>query len=155
MGESRDIMVGGVPDERILRFIRRHHVLSVATISEKGPWCAALFYAYSPELGAFVFTTDPATRHGSEMLQEGSVAASVVLETRVVGNVQGLQISGRAERAAGEEMELARGCYLKRFPYAVVADLHLWLLRPTLLKLTDNKLGFGRKLIWRAAEDEE
>ncbi len=148
-------MVGGVPDGRIIKFIRRHHVLSVATLSEEGPWCAALFYAYSPELGAFVFTTDPATRHGSDMLHEGNVAASVVIETRVVGNIQGLQITGRAERATVGEIEMARSCYLKRFPYAVVADLHLWLLRPTLLKLTDNKLGFGRKLIWRAAKDEE
>lgn len=152
MSAERDIQRGGVPDERIVKFIKRHHVLSLATQSADGLWCAALFYAYSADLQAFVFTSDPATRHAQEMEQCASVAASIVLETRVVGKVQGLQIAGVARRAEGEEFDLAKRAYLKKFPYAAVAELHLWLLRPQRLKLTDNTLGFGRKLIWMADE---
>ncbi len=30
--------------------------------------------------------------------------------------------------------------------------LRLWSITPTFLKLTDNTLGFGKKLIWNAQE---
>ncbi len=128
----------------MVRFVGRHHVLTLATCSDKGPWCANCFYAFDKRRGVWYFTSDPTTRHGEEMARNPQVAASIVLETRVVGRVQGLQIRGRVRPAD----ETGRSCYLKRFPYAAVADLHLWMLEPEELKLTDNTLGFGKKLRW-------
>lgn len=149
MSEPMSVSAPEAVDGRIVRFIGRHHVMTLATVSAAGlPYCANLFYAYLPERNLFVFTTDTATRHGSEMAACSHVAASVVLETRTVGLVQGLQIEGTAERPEGDLLQEARNAYIRRFPYAAVADLSLWTLAPTLLKLTDNKLGFGKKLIW-------
>ena len=112
------------------------------------PYVANCFYAYDSERNLFVFTTDDTTRHGSHMLQNSNVALSIVLETRIVGRIQGLQVCGIAERGDDE----ARKRYIKRFPYAAVAPLSLWMVRPTYLKLTDNTLGFGKKLIWQSEE---
>ncbi len=132
-------------DPKIERFIAKHHVLTLATATNDGkPYCSNAFYAYSKGEGAFVFTSDSSTCHGKMMLENNRVAASVVLETRVVGRVQGLQITGRIVSAKDEDKAL----YIKRFPYAVVADLTLWRLEADMLKLTDNTLGFGKKLIW-------
>lgn len=78
------------PDPRIVRFIRRHHVLVLATAAQGVPYCADLFYTYDQERNELVFTSDDTTRHGREMILEPVVAGSVVLETRVVGRVQGL-----------------------------------------------------------------
>ncbi|MDL2320548.1 pyridoxamine 5'-phosphate oxidase family protein [Alistipes sp. OttesenSCG-928-B03] len=188
----------GAPDLKIVRFIRRHHVMTLATCRGGQPWCANVFYAYIPDHNLFVFTSDVSTRHGREAADNARVSASIVLETRVVGRVQGLQIEGRLEltvpkqacvdanaaeeidevagrglpsekngRVAkfsteyheiggeGEGVELAaaaRRAYLKRFPYAAVAELELWVLRPTRMKLTDNTLGFGKKLHWERQE---
>lgn len=132
------------PDPRIVRFLRRHHVLVLATAATGVPYCADLFYAYDQERNELVFTSDETTRHGREMLLCPAVAGSVVLETRVVGRVQGLQLCGCAER--GDER--ARKLYLQRFPYAALSPLTLWRLRPAFMKYTDNTLGFGTKLIW-------
>ena len=49
--------------------------------------------------------------------------------------------------AADEE---AKSVYIKRFPYAAVAPLKLWMVEPKMMKLTDNTLGFGTKLIWQS-----
>ncbi len=133
--------------DRIAAFIKRHHVMTLATVAtDARPWCAHVFYAWMGD--RFVFTTDIATRHGSEMVSGGRVAAGIALETRIVGRVQGLQIEGEVRRVEASEFEKARKIYLKRFPYAAVVELQLWLLEPTLMKLTDNTLGFGKKLIW-------
>ena len=42
--------------------------------------------------------------------------------------------------------------YIKAFPYAAVADLSLWRIEADMMKLTDNTLGFGKKLIWHREE---
>ena len=116
-------------DERIARFLGRHHVLTLATAADGTPYCANAFYAYDKGRNRLVFTSDLSTRHAREMLAERRVAASVVLKTRIVGKVQGLQLW---------------------FPYAALAELTLWALVPDYLKFTDNTLGFGKKLIWKA-----
>ncbi len=136
-------------DERIIKFIKRHHVLTLATVNSEGmPYVANCFYAYDKRRNLLIFTSDETTRHGGEMAANGNVAVSIVLETRVVGRVEGVQITGIAERGDNE----AKLCYIKRFPYAAVAPLTLWMVRPTMMKLTDNTLGFGTKLIWRSEE---
>ena len=137
------------PDRRIVKFIRRHHVLTLGTCTDDGPWCANIFYAYVPERNLFVYTTAPQTRHGREAAMNPHVSASIVLETKVVGRVRGLQIAGHTQQVAEGE-SFARAVYLKRFPYAAAAKLDLWILEPSYMKFTDNTLGFGRKLIWEA-----
>ncbi len=136
-------------DHRITEFIKKHHVFTLATSVEDIPWCAACFYAWHETERFFVYTTDPTTRHGTEATKNKHVAANIVLETRLVGKIQGLQISGVTFPAEGELEEVARKRYLKRFPYARLVDLNLWILEPQTLKLTDNNLGFGKKLIWQ------
>lgn len=136
-------------DARFGSFIRKHHVLTVATVNLSGePYVANCFYAYDAKRNRIIFTSATTTRHGGEMEADGRVALSIVLETRIVGRVQGLQIVGRATRGDEE----AKSIYLKRFPYTVVAPLELWMVEPTMMKLTDNTLGFGTKLIWQSEE---
>ena len=139
-----------VVDERIVKFIKKHHVLTLATLEpgSEQPYVAHCFYAYDSERNLFVFTSDLATRHGSEMDKNPNVALSIVRETRIVGAIEGLQITGQAVR--GDDKAKIR--YIKRFPYAAVAPLSLWMVSPKMMKLTDNKLGFGKKLIWQSEE---
>ena len=136
-------------DKRITDFIKRHHVLTLATVSSEGePYCAACFYAYDKERNRLIFTSADSTRHTQQMLENKRVAIGITLETRIVGKVQGAQICGIAER--GDEKDKAT--YIKRFPYAAVAPLNIWAVEPTFIKLTDNTLGFGKKLIWNRQE---
>ena len=136
-------------DKRIEGFIAEHHVLTLATATPCGePYCCNAFYAYDKASGAFIFTTDLSTHHGKMMAENERVAASILLETRTVGKIQGLQITGKVKPAIdGDKMR-----YIKDFPYAVVADLSLWRLEAEMMKFTDNRLGFGKKLIWRRSE---
>lgn len=139
-------------DPRICDFIEEHHVLTLATTVAGKPWTAACFYAYMRAENRFVFTTDLKTRHGDEMAKNSSVAANIILETSVVGKIQGVQISGTVERPKGELLSAAKKRYLKRFPVARLLDPELWTLTPDLLKMTHNRLGFGKKLFWHDTE---
>ena len=136
-------------DKRIVDFIKRHHVLTLATATSDGvPYCAACFYAYDKERNRLIFTSDDKTNHAQQMLQNANVAIGITLETRVVGKVQGVQICGKVERGNEEDKRV----YIKRFPYAALAPLNIWAVEPSFIKLTDNTLGFGKKLIWNSQE---
>jgi uncharacterized protein YhbP (UPF0306 family) len=135
-------------ETRIIKFFRKHHVLTIATSYENESWCANCFYVYLEEENALVFTTDTDTRHGKEFVKNSLVAGSVVLETNLVGKIQGIQFQGIVSEPEGEMLSKARWAYLKRFPPAVLMDTHLWIVKLTLIKMTDNRLGFGKKLIW-------
>lgn len=133
---------------RIKSLLKRHHLLTVATSADGVPWCASCFFSWDISLCAFIITTDPATRHGSEFRGNPRVAGTIALETKRVGRIRGLQFTGVVSEPSGDDLKAARRSYLRRFPYAALADLHLWIIKPDFMKLTDNRLGFGKKITW-------
>ena len=147
-------------DKPIIDFIKEHHVMTLATMTcgmgsgEKQqtqctvPYCSNLFYAWDGT--HFVVTSSDSTRHAQDAARNPNVAAAIVLETKTVGKIQGLQLQGIMRRPCKEEMKNARKAYLRAFPFAVFMDLELWFIEPTFAKLTDNRLGFGKKLVWTA-----
>lgn len=141
-------------DKRISDFIVQHHVLHLAVSRENIPWCCSCFYCYLPGRNLFVITSDPDTRHIKDFLGggEGAVAGTIALETKIPGKIRGIQFAGSLLRLKGDELKEARSRYLARFPVARLMKLHLWGIRPVILKLTDNRLGFGTKLLWLSSE---
>lgn len=137
-----------LPEKRIVDFIQQHHVLTLATVAENNPWCSNCFYTYLEEENCFVFTSDDDTKHAQDALKNKYVAGSVVLETNVVGKIRGIQFRGIMERPDEEFHKKAKKAYLKKFPYAALMKTSLWVLHLTHIKMTDNRLGFGKKLTW-------
>ncbi len=135
-------------DDRIIRFFRKHHVLTIATTVENEPWCANCFYVYLKDENALVFTSDHDTRHGQEFLKNSLVAGSVVLETIVIGKIRGIQFQGTISEPGADMLRKAKNAYLMRFPVAALMDTTLWIVKLTHIKMTDNRMGFGKKLIW-------
>ena len=95
-----------------------------------------------------MFTTDDDARHGREFDINPNVAGSIVLETKVIGKIRGVQFEGMVSKPDDTSYKKIKNAYLKRFPVAMLMDTNLWILRITHMKLTDNRLGFGKKLIW-------
>jgi uncharacterized protein YhbP (UPF0306 family) len=135
-------------DKRIIKFFRKHHVLTIATTVDNEPWCATCFYVYLEEENALVFTSDLKTRHGKEFLKNVLVAGTVALETLVIGKIRGIQFQGTVSEPLGEMTAKAKSAYLRRFPVAMLMETHLWIVKLSLIKYTDNRLGFGKKLLW-------
>jgi len=135
-------------DKRIKEFFKKHHVLTIATSVGNEPWCANCFYVYMEEENTLVFTTGNDTRHGKEFAINDFVAGSVVLETSIIGKIQGIQFQGRVSEPEGELFSAAKRAYLMRFPVAALMETNLWVVKISLIKMTDNRLGFGKKLLW-------
>ncbi len=137
------------PEKRIVDFIEEHHVLTLATSFEEEPWCANCFYVYLLEENSLVFTSDFETKHIQQASHNIYVAGSIVLETKIIGKIKGIQFQGIISEPKGEFLNIVKKTYLKRFPVAMLMETHLWVVDLTLIKMTDNLLGFGKKLIWK------
>lgn len=131
--------------ERIERFIAQHHLLTLAT-QGKTLWCCSLFYAYDPETVAFIVASDPETEHMGNVAAHADVAGTVALETKTVGKIQGIQFSGEMSRSVDRR---ERELYLEAYPYARIMDPVVWRIRIDRCKMTDNTLGFGKKVTWQ------
>jgi uncharacterized protein YhbP (UPF0306 family) len=73
-----------------------------------------------------------------------------VLETLIIGKIRGIQFQGIISEPQDDLLKKVKTAYLKRFPVAALMDTRLWIVRLTYIKMTDNRLGFGKKLIWPA-----
>jgi hypothetical protein len=141
------------PDQRIVDFIGEHHILTLAVSRGNLPYCATCYYAYLKDQNQFIFTSDHNTRHIRDVVEGDNyrVAGTIALETKIIGKIRGIQFTGVLKVLAGDELAQAKTRYLKRFPVArLMPELHLWSLTPDFIKMTDNRLGFGTKMIWEA-----
>jgi len=135
-------------DKRIIEFINKHHVLTLATSRNNIPYSANCFYVFYEDEKMLVFTTDHKTKHAQDAIEQCSVAGSIVLETNVVGKIQGVQFQGKMYEPKENLLKKVKARYLKRFPVAMLMKTNLWVVDLSFLKFTDNRLGFGKKLIW-------
>lgn len=137
-----------VPDQRFVDFISQHHVLTLATCEANQPYCCNCFYVYNQQKGYFVIKSGLKTRHTGELISNSLVAGSIVLESDTVGKIQGLQFMAKAVVVQDEMLDEAKSLYVDAFPYSALEPGVFTVLNLTFAKLTDNRLGFGKKISW-------
>ena len=138
-------------DSIIVEFIKDHHLLTLATSNKNTPYCCNVFYIFNKENNSLIFSSDTSTKHTQDFRENPNVAASIALETKNVEKIQGVQLLGEITELKGENLENSKEQYLKEFPYAEKMKPKLWELKLTFVKMTHNKLGFGKKLIWEVS----
>lgn len=138
-----------LPDIKIIKFLKEHHVLTLATCNDNKPWCAHCFYVLLEDEMGLVFTSEIETRHIREALANCYVAGSIVLETTLAGKIQGIQFEGKLRILDNHLSDKGNMAYLKRFPRTILMNTTLWFLELSHIKMTDNRLGLGNKLVWR------
>tara|TARA_B110000459_G_scaffold177849_1_gene202697 strand:+ start:252 stop:674 length:423 start_codon:yes stop_codon:yes gene_type:complete len=136
-------------DQQIIHFLNEHHLLTLATSQNNKPYCCNLFYVYDKYSNQLIFSTDKKTKHAQEFIMNTNVAGSIALETNEVSKIQGVQLLGTILELKGEHLKIAKEQYINAFSYAENMELYLWAMPLNFIKMTHNKLGFGKKLIWK------
>ncbi len=134
--------------QKILTFIHKHHVMSLATYDKGELSVCSLFYAYSDDTNSFIVASAEDTNHIRHIKNNAMVAGNILLETDEVAKIEGLQFRGEFFSL---EDKILQQLYFKAFPYAFALRPKLWEIKVNYFKLTDNRLGFGKKIIWESA----
>jgi len=134
--------------KKITTFIKEHHVMTLATHDDNALSACSLFYAYDAKSISFVVASSDDTTHIKQIESNPNVAGNILLETQQVGKIQGLQFRAQMSELFDEEL---KKLYFKTFPYALALLPKLWQIKVKRFKMTDNKLGFGKKIIFEVA----
>jgi uncharacterized protein YhbP (UPF0306 family) len=131
--------------KKIISFIDKHHVLSLASFIDKEIYSCNLFYSFCEDNNSFIVASSQDTQHIQNIKQNSNIAGTIVLETKNISLVQGVQFRGNFLELQDKSL---KSKYFKAFPYALAMNPKLWQIKVNYFKMTDNKLGFGKKLIW-------
>lgn len=133
----------------ISRFLRQQHVLTLCAGSGMDMWCANCFYVFDETQMALFIMTEKHTRHGELMQINSQVVGTIATQPRTVALIKGIQYRAEISELTGDAEHRARQLYCRRFPVAKVVSAPLWQLNLLEIKMTNNTLGFGKKLYWQ------
>jgi uncharacterized protein len=139
-------------EERIAKFIVSHRLLTLATTEGHLPFCCNVFYVFHPEKRNFYFMSSSETKHVQDAITQPMVAGTIVSGDVNIANIQGIQFTGRFFQPKGDEFDNGSILYMKKFPLAHFISSSLWTIEPDFIKMTDNTLGFGKKILWHRYE---
>jgi uncharacterized protein YhbP (UPF0306 family) len=140
-------MIPPLPKE-IATFIKKHHVLSLSVLYQGEAWAANCFYVFDSKLFGFIIVTDINTRHGSAFLQNNQISGTISNNQKQILRIKGVQFQGVVRELKGDEMNYARHQFLRKFPFATLGTITLWLIELYMIKMTDNSIVFSHKCQW-------
>lgn len=140
--------------------MREHNSMTLSTYGEGMLWAAAVFYANSEF--TIYFVTDPKTRHGRNILENPTIAATINEDYGDWRKIKGIQLEGRAEIVTSRsEKAKALATYLRKFPsvteffsspsklsfamFTKVTSTTFFKISPSRILLLDNERGFSHR----------
>ena len=153
-------MMESVPDY-VLKFLKKHNTLSLATADGDRPWAASLFYATDAELN-FYFVSDAMTRHCLDIAANKSVAATINEDFSDWNEIMGIQVTGNAIAVPATDRERVERLFLTKFPAIGtlierprtneeriiserLKDAQFYKITTQWLRYIDNSRAFGHK----------
>lgn len=135
-------------DKKILNYIKKNKVLTMATSVNHQPYCAICFYVFDEQNNSLVFLSDATTKHITDAITNKKVAGTITTEVVTVAKIQGIQFTGEFVNPTKEQETHFYEKYYSKFPFAKAKPSPIWGIQLSAIKMTDNTLGFGKKLLW-------
>jgi uncharacterized protein YhbP (UPF0306 family) len=138
-----------------LRYLRDHHVMTLATDGPQGLWAAAVYYANDDF--TLYFLSAPHTRHATNLHAQPRVAATIHEDYADWREIKGIQLEGIATQLEGEAEQHASQVFGAKYPLVVaredapgavaraLAGIRWYSVAPDRLYFIDNAKGFGHR----------
>jgi len=135
-------------DTKITKYLSINKVLTLCTSKADVPYCATCFYVFDEENKMLIFLSDSSTRHLSEALNNKNISGTINNGETSVVKIQGIQFQGLFVNPSKEQEASFYSIYYKKYPFAKAKPSPIWGIQLNWIKMTDNTLGFGKKIIW-------
>ena len=142
-----------IMDERIIEFLINQKLATICAVDADGyPYCFSCFYAFDKERQLFYFKSGANSHHAGLLLRNPVVAGTINPDKLNTLAIKGIQFTGHMADRSDELSAEASSVYHKRYPFALAKPGEMWIIRPEEIKMTDNTLGFGKKIHWSLKE---
>jgi len=131
-------------NNKLEKFLEQQHIMTICTSSNNIPYCATCFYAYDKKRGIFIFASNEETLHMKLLKKNNFVSGTIHLDTKNVSKIEGVQFQGSFLKEIDKE---SKNIYFEKFLFAKAINPKLWGIKIEFLKYTNNRMGFGKKIV--------
>lgn len=136
-------------DKRITDFMNDQRVASICCIDNDGkPYCFSCFYALDEETQMLYFKTSSNTYHAPLLVNHPNIAGTIQPDKLNPLAIKGIQFNGVVVHG-----DHASSVYHRKYPFALAMSGEVWAIQLQYIKMTDNSLGFGKKITWELTEE--
>jgi uncharacterized protein YhbP (UPF0306 family) len=140
-------------NESIVKFIEKQRSCTLCCVDEYNkPYCFSCLYVFNAEHGLLYFKSSSKSKHCGILLNNPFVAGTILPDKLNVLAIKGIQFEGTVLPSNHFLVDQASSYYHKKNPAALAIAGDIWIVRINSIKMTDNKLGFGKKIIWSRSE---
>lgn len=136
-------------NEKIVAFLKQNTNFSLATSINDKPYCASCFYVFAEKFNYIIFKSKIETNHIQQAKSNEFVAGTITQDVFDVKNIKGIQFNGIFCKPSAEIKKQIDDLYYVKYPFAVSFSGDIWAIELTYIKMTDNTLGFGKKIEWK------
>lgn len=135
--------------QHISNFIAQQTVASVCCSGPEGDLhCFSCYYAYNENQELLYFKTSDDSLHMQYLLKNALLAGTILPDKLNKLSIKGIQFNGELLRTSHAQDNDAAKLYHRRFPFALAMPGIVYTIKLNRLKMTDNTLGFGTRLVW-------
>ena len=137
-------------ESRLREVLAETATLSLATVDDDGhPHAANVNFVADAELN-LLFISDADSAHAHHVAARPRVAATAYPSFEAPDQIRGVQLRGECHAVSDDGFDTCWEQFVAKFPYAaafeaVARDQRFHRLRPTWLRLIDNRVHFGFK----------
>jgi uncharacterized protein YhbP (UPF0306 family) len=143
-------------EKRMIDFMQGQRVATICCVDEQNnPYCFSCFYAFDAKDQLFYFKSSPATHHAILLHQKPLVAGTIQPDRLNPLAIKGVQFNGEVLGGNKALSEKALAFYHKKYPFALAVPGEMWIILADMIKMTDNTLSFGKKLVWQRKKPQQ
>lgn len=135
-------------DRIVSSFLQEQNILTISTSDNNISHSATCFYSFLEEKKCLIFKSSPHTRHVREGLSNNNISGTIIANFSDITKIKGIQFQGKFIKPDFYQLPQVQACYYLKFPFALAMKGELWAIELEHIKMTDNTLGFGKKLTW-------
>lgn len=142
-------------NEKIISFLEQQTCATICCIDEEGkPYCFSCYYVFSKENYVLYFKSSTEAFH-SALLAKNPIIAGTIMPNKVSQLVtRGIQLQGEMLPQQHPLTKDAYAQYHKKFAVALAIKGEVFTIQVNEIKMTDSKLGFGKKIYWKRHENK-
>lgn len=130
-------------------FLQKMRLCSLCVAFEDEFFPFNAFYAYDERGSNLIIASGKDSAHGAKfcasLSTKSSICGTIALDTNVVNLIKGIQIWGEIYSADVQDKQI----YFNKFPFSRAINPLLWRIEIQRAKMTDNRIFFGKKQLWR------
>lgn len=139
--------------DSISEFLLGQKVASVCCLDDGGsPYCFSCFIAFDEARDLLYFKSKPDTQHMAFLEGWPEISGTVHQDKLNSLALKGVQFTGCLLDAADPLCVDADAVYHHKYPFAMAMRGQVRAIHLHWVKMTDNTLGFGKKITWHAGE---